>query len=89
VRGGAVLVLTDLGIAAADPPSARGAIGEWLAFADAAQTAGVQLRSLVPYPPNRWPPALASRLHPVPWDRWTTVAMVRRTVSAAAHDRIA
>ena len=44
---------------AADPPSARGAISEWLAFADAAQTAGVQLRSLVPYPANRWPAALA------------------------------
>jgi len=89
VSGGAVLVLTDLGIAAADPPSARGAVGEWLAFADAAQTAGVQLQSLVPYPANRWPAALASRLHPVPWDRRTTVAMVRRIVSAAAHHRIA
>jgi hypothetical protein len=42
-----------------------------------------------PYPANRWPAALASRLHPVPWDRRTTVAMVRRTVSAAAHHRIA
>jgi hypothetical protein len=89
VRGGAVLVLTDLGIAAADPLSARGTIGEWLEFADVAQTAGVQLRSLVPYPSNRWPGALASRLHPVPWDRRTTVAMVRRAVSAAAQHRIA
>ena len=84
-RGSAVLLLTDLGIANADPDSARGTVAEWLGFADFARAAGVQLRSLVPYPSRRWPAALVDRLHPVPWDRRTTVAAVRRTVAAAAR----
>ena len=72
-------------VTADDPPEARGTVAEWLAFARAAQAAGVQLRTLVPYPAARWPAALAGPLHPVAWDRRTTAAQVRRRVADAAR----
>lgn len=84
-RGSAVLLLTDLGLAAADPPAARGRHTEWLDFAWRTQAAGVQLRTLLPYPTQRWPAALVGRLHPVAWDRRTSVAQVRRAAAAGAH----
>jgi hypothetical protein len=84
-RGAAVLLLSDLGIGAADPPSARANVAEWLAFAAALRGAGVTVRTLVPYPAPRWPRALVNTLHPVPWDRATTVAQVRRTLGAARY----
>ena len=83
-RDSAVLVITDLGIAETDPPGSRASVAEWLGFADAAQAAGVQLRALVPYPATRWPRLLRSRLHPLPWDRQTTAALVRRTLALAS-----
>jgi hypothetical protein len=86
---GAVLVVTDFGIAAAEPPAGPCRPAEWLAFCALAESGGVQLRSLVPYPAHRWPAALVGRLHPVPWDRGTTAAMVRRAVAAAAQLRLA
>lgn len=82
--GSAVLVLSDLGLAETGSTVAPGRLQEWLTFCGQAEAAGVQLRSLLPYPSHRWPPALVGRLHPVPWDRHTTVAMVRRAVRAAA-----
>ena len=83
--GSGVLVLSDLGIAQAEPLSARGTDDEWLRFAAQARAAGVQLRALVPYPSARWPAALASALHPVVWDRRTSVDKVRKAVAAAAR----
>ena len=84
-RGCPVLLLSDLGLAAADPPAARGRHREWLAFARLAQAAGVQLRTLLPYPASRWPAALVGRLHPIAWDRRTSVAQVRRAAAAGAR----
>lgn len=85
----AVLVVTDLGIAAAEPSSGPCRPAEWLAFCAMAEAAGVQLRSLIPYPAHRWPVALVGRLHPVAWDRSTSAATVRRAVAAAAQLRLA
>ena len=83
--GSSVLVLSDLAIAQAEPFSACGTDDEWLRFAAQARAAGVQLRTLVPYPASRWPAALAVPLHPVVWDRRTTVDKVRKAVAAAAR----
>ena len=87
--GSGVLVLSDLGIAQAEPFSARGTDAEWLRFAAQARVAGVQLRALVPYPSSRWPAVLANPLHPVVWDRRTTVDKVRKAVAASARQCIA
>lgn len=79
--GTPTLLLTDLGIARADDHGRPADVQEWLKFAEQAATAGVQLRTLVPYPPSRWPGELALRLRCVQWDRRTTAALVRRTVT--------
>lgn len=75
-----VLLLTDLGLGPADRPSRAVAASEWMAFSQAARRAGVQLRTLVPYPPSRWPSALAVPMGCVAWDRRTTAATVRRAL---------
>ncbi|GAA4352598.1 hypothetical protein GCM10023165_42050 [Variovorax defluvii] len=75
-----VLLLTDLGLCPADRPSRAVTASEWIEFSQAARRAGVQLRTLVPYPPKRWPSALAVPMGCVAWDRRTTAATVRRAL---------
>lgn len=87
--GSAVLLVTDLGIAAAEPAGGAASPGEWLDFCQRADAAGVQLRCLVPYAATRWPPALVGRLHPIAWDRRTTPMAVRHAVAAGARQRLA
>jgi hypothetical protein len=78
-QGQAVLVVSELG-----PLDAGAGVAEWLGFAKVARQAGLSLRTLVPWPVHRLPPALADAMHPITWDRSTTVGMVRQQVARAS-----
>ncbi len=80
VPGTMVLAMTDLGIVRPLDWADRVAPDEWLAVADGLARAGCPLLVLTPYPPARWPAALAARLTIVEFDRSTTVSTVRRLV---------
>jgi len=71
-----VLLLGDLGIAAASSLAERATDGEWLEFADLLAEAGCPLVAFVPYPVHRWPVRLRGRLAMVQWDRGVTAGKV-------------
>jgi hypothetical protein len=80
--GTPVVALTDLGIGR--PPYVAGLAGisDWREFAQTLRRASCPLVALVPYPPQRWPMSLSKLMTILQWDRTTTVAVVRRTVTA-------
>lgn len=80
----AVLVITDLGLCAGEERLDAAGTAEWLELADVAHRARVMLRTLVPYPPSRWPAALCGPLRCIHWDRRTTAATARRTLAGMA-----
>lgn len=80
-RDTALLVISDLGLCNSDESFGSAGNAEWLEFASAARRAGLQLRTLVPYAPARWPAALSGPLCCVHWDRRTTAGSVRRALS--------
>jgi hypothetical protein len=82
-HGTPVLALTDLAIG--DPDRARRAEdrADWVQLARSLAQRGSQLIALVPYPPERWPSALADAMTVLQWDRPATVAGVLHGVMAA------
>lgn len=76
--GRPVLMITDLGIGRPPLITRRARVADWLAFAARMREAGCPLLALVPYPPERWPRALAKVMTIVPWDRATSTLTVRR-----------
>lgn len=78
--GAPVLAVTDLGVG--QPLAADTFVdeSEWLLFADDLVRAGSPLVILTPYPPRRWPPALARRLLILHWERTTTISHVHSRV---------
>jgi hypothetical protein len=80
--GTPVVALTDLGIAPTTGATVAAGPGEWLAFAHRLSLAHCPFLAMVPYPPSRWPAALARKLTIIQWDRATTSSVVRRTIGA-------
>ena len=80
--GAAVLLLSDLGITRLPGRPRPQAARHWQGFARAAAQAGAAVRVLVPQAPSRWPVGLPVPLRLLWWDRRTTVAAVRRLLSA-------
>jgi hypothetical protein len=77
----AVLVISDLGLCSGEESLHAAGTAEWLELAEVAHRARVLLRTLVPYPPSRWPAALCGPLRCIHWDRRTTAATARRTLA--------
>ncbi|MGA5822612.1 hypothetical protein ACPC54_32720 [Kitasatospora sp. NPDC094028] len=80
----AVLVATDLGVAAAATGTASGSRRAWSAFARTLHEVGCPLILLVPYPPDRRPAWSERRFASVTWDRATDVGRARRAADHAA-----
>lgn len=80
----AVLLVTDLGLCPGEDKLQAASVGDWLELADAARRARVHLRTLVPYPPSRWPAALCGPLRCIHWDRRTSAATARRALADIA-----
>ena len=76
-RGRPVLLISDLGIA--NPPFSlrRATPRDWLELHLRLKEAGCPVVALVPYPPSRWPQALAHVLSIIHWDRRTSATTVR------------
>jgi hypothetical protein len=81
--GTPVVLLTDLAIA--HPPDTLGLAdsAEWIEFAHLAARSRCPVIALVPYPPHRWPQALARKISVVQWDRATTVSAIRKAIGRA------
>lgn len=77
-RGTPILLLTDLGMGGPPSSEERASVGEWLEFAQAAQTSGCPVVALVPYAPSRWPRAFSGRMTVIHWDRRVTAARIRK-----------
>jgi hypothetical protein len=79
--GTPALVVTDFGIAR--PPLSDDAadIEEWLEWANQVKRAGCPVVALVPYDLSRCPAALEASMTIFPWDRRTSVTVVRRSIS--------
>jgi hypothetical protein len=75
--GSPVLVLSDFGLAGADPFDGD-PVETWLDFAAMTRRARCPLIAFVPFPERRWPVALAGRMALVEWDRTATVTAARR-----------
>ncbi len=73
------LALSDLGLGGR-PPGRPDLVPRWCELADQLRSAGRRLVVLVPYPEDRWPPAVARSLALVAWDRRTDVGDVVRAV---------
>lgn len=84
VPRGAVIALSDLGIAPAEH-RAPGIIDAWLRLDGELRTMGTRLVVFVPYPPARRPRRLAP-LRLVTWDRSTSVAVIRRILRRSRSD---
>jgi hypothetical protein len=76
-RGTLILLITDLGIS--NPPFSlrRSTVRNWLEWLSRLKETGCPVVALVPYPPSRWPPALARGLPIIQLDRRTTAIDVR------------
>lgn len=83
--GTPVVLVTDLGLGRPPHEIRRPSTLGWRAFCTTVQSAGCPLLALVPYPPDRVPPALRDDLGVVQWDRSTTVRGVRRRRMALRH----
>jgi hypothetical protein len=81
--GTAVLVVTDLGIGRPRGWNDWADEAEWLNFAAILRKAGCPLVAMVPYPPARWPLAIARDIAILQFDRPTTASVVRRVVGVA------
>lgn len=81
--GTPVLVVTDLGIGRPRGLNDWADEVEWLDFAAILRRAGCPLVAMVPYPPARWPLALARGIAILQFDRPTTASVVRRLVGVA------
>ncbi len=68
-RAPLVLVMTDLGIGRPPGWAEWASEAEWLEFALLLRKAGCPLVALVPYPSDRWPPALAASMMILSFDR--------------------
>jgi hypothetical protein len=86
--GTPILVCSDLGIMRTWTTPEFAESSEWLDFAERVRRAECPLIVLVPYPPGRWPPALARMLLCVQWDRATGVPLVRSLVGRAHRIRV-
>ena len=76
--GTLLLILSNLGIGG--PPLLDGSSShrEWFDLAQAARRRGSSVVALVPYPPSRWPRALARVVAMLEWDRTTTASAAKR-----------
>jgi hypothetical protein len=78
--GARILCVTDLGLGVPPPGEAPAHPEEWIAFAGRLRRAGCSVGALVPYPPERWPFAVARVMDLFHWDRSLTVARAARGV---------
>jgi hypothetical protein len=72
-----VLLLSDLGIGRPPMSDTSAGVDEWQAFARQLRRHRIACTAFVPYPANRWPEALVSKIRLVEWDRSTTASSVR------------
>jgi hypothetical protein len=86
--GTLVLVLTDLGMSRAAPGVENADADEWLRFAGMIRRDGCQLVTLVPFPRRRVPASLKGAMAVVPWDRTTTVGMIRKIRLSVRQDSV-
>lgn len=77
-RGTTVLVLGDLGLCRGENLETEPVTAEWPSFVESLCRAGCRPVALVPYPPERWPAVLRTRMKLVLWDHATTLAQVRQ-----------
>lgn len=80
--GTRVLIVSDLGAGGRALNPLRADPEEWLAFVDELERAQCSAVALVPFPPERIPAALASRLRILTWDRSSGVG---RAATVAAR----
>ncbi len=80
-RGRPVVVVSDLGLVETGSPE-RATAAEWEDFAATVRRAGCPLVAFVPYPAARVPPALRRAITVIPWDRSTSVRVVRQVVGS-------
>lgn len=71
-----VVLLSDLGIGRPRLGYERAGENEWLKFIERVKKAKCPLLAFVPYDEARWPPALASRMSIIQWDRNTSAITV-------------
>jgi hypothetical protein len=77
-----VLVISDVTMAPSLEDDAA-TLDEWMQFAVDVRAAMCRLVALTPYPPDRWPPALARWISFVPWTENTTARQVMRALREA------
>jgi hypothetical protein len=82
-RGTPILLLTDLGIGYPAGFDDAASADEWLAFAVLARRAECPVVAFVPYPPERWPPALRRAITILRWDRQLTAGRAAKRVASA------
>ena len=73
-----IVVVTDLGIARGHAERSTVSQMTWLEWLAVTQGAGCPVIVFAPYPLRRWPPVLQQAVRPVPWDRATTVSLVKQ-----------
>jgi len=73
-----VIVVSEFGIAPPRGLQQSSTTAEWIEFAETLRGAECDLIGLVPYPPHRWPRALAGTVKLVQWDRATRFSVVRQ-----------
>lgn len=79
--GTRVLIVSDLGAGGRPLNPLRADPGEWLAFVDRLEREQCGAVALVPFPPERIPAPLASRLRILTWDRSTGVGRAARAAA--------
>jgi hypothetical protein len=75
--GACVLVVSDFGIGRLPGLRSSASPSTWLALAGNLKRRGHRVVGFVPYSPSRWPSLLDRAVDLVPWDRSTTVGLVR------------
>jgi hypothetical protein len=82
-----VLVVSDFTIAPAVDDADYASTLEWIEFAGDVLAAGCLPVGLVPYAPDRWPPALARKITFLHWSERTTAGQVKKAVWEAGAGR--
>ena len=75
-----VVVLGDLGLAAAPGTPRHGVLDQWVLLADRLHRSASRIAAFVPYPADRYPPDIRSRISLILWDRTTDVSAVRHAI---------
>lgn len=76
--GTPAVVLTDLGLARRHRPDIGATEDEWLRFAKLLRGTECPVLAILPYGQRRWPAPLRRAFAMLPWDRGTSVSLVRR-----------